>query len=158
MPLQTCLTRRSTLGLLGAVASHSIAFAQSSNEGRITIYKDPSCSCCGNWQRHMQAAGFVTIVVEVTTNIASLKSRLGVPGDLASCHTAVIAGYVIEGHVPASAVKRLLAEKPSATGLAVPGMPAGAPGMGGSDEAYNVILFGAAGRHTFMRFVGDREV
>ena len=157
MPLQTCLTRRSTLGLLGAVAFPSIAFAQSSNEGRITIYKDPSCSCCGNWQRHMQAAGFAT-VVEEATNIASLKSRLGVSDDLASCHTALIAGYVIEGHVPASAVKRLLAEKPSATGLAVPGMPAGAPGMGGSDEAYNVILFGTASRSTFMRFVGDREV
>ena len=157
MPLQTCLTRRSTLGLLGAVAFPSIAFAQSSNQGRITIYKDPSCSCCGNWQRHMQAAGFAT-VVEETTNVASLKSRLGVSNDLASCHTALIAGYVIEGHVPASAVKRLLAEKPSATGLAVPGMPAGAPGMGGSDEAYNVILFGTAGRSTFMRFVGDREV
>jgi hypothetical protein len=157
MPLQNCLTRRSTLGLLGAVALPSIAFGQSSNEAKITIYKDPSCSCCGNWQKHMQVAGFVT-VVEETTNVASLKSRLGVSDDLASCHTALIAGYVIEGHVPATAVKRLLAEKPNATGLAVPGMPAGAPGMGGSGEAYDVILFGTAGRSTFMRFVGDREV
>jgi hypothetical protein len=157
MSLHTFLTRRSALALLGAVAFPSIAFAQSSNEGRITIYKDPSCSCCGNWERYMQAAGFAT-VVEGITNIASLKSRFGVPDDLASCHTATIAGYVIEGHVPAGAVRRLLAKKPNATGLAVPGMPAGAPGMGVSVEAYKVILFGAAGRHTFMRFVGDREV
>ena len=150
-------TRRSALALLGAVVFPSMAFPQPSNETGITIYKDPSCSCCGNWERYMQAAGFAT-VVEGTTNLASLKSQLGVPDDLASCHTAVIAGYVIEGHVPASAVRRLLAEKPSATGLAVPGMPAGAPGMGGSDGAYSVILFGKAGRRTFMRFVGDREV
>ena len=157
MPLQTCLTRRSTLGLLGVVAFPSIAFAQSSNEGTITIYKDPSCSCCGNWARYMQAAGFAT-VVEETTDVGSLKSRLGVPDDLASCHTAVIADYVIEGHVPANALRRLLVEKPSATGLAVPGMPAGAPGMGGSNEVYEVVLFGPATRSTYMRFVGDRQV
>ena len=77
----------------------------------------------------MQTAGFTT-VVEETTDVAALKSRLGVPDDLASCHTAVIAGYAIEGHVPASAIRRLLTEQPSATGLAVPGMPGGAPGMG----------------------------
>ena len=157
MPLQTCLTRRSTLGLLAAVAFPSIAFAQSSNEGRITIYKDPSCSCCGNWARYMQAAGFAT-VVEETKDMGSLKSRLGVPDDLASCHTAVIVDYVIEGHVPANALRRLLAEKPNATGLAVPGMPAGAPGMGGSNEVYEVVLFGPAKRSRYMRFVGDRQV
>ncbi len=156
MPLRTRLTRRSTLALLGAVAFPSIAFAQSSDV-QITIYKDPRCSCCGNWARYMQAAGFA-ITVQETTNIASMKTQLGVPDDLASCHTATIADYVVEGHVPASAVRRLLSEKPAATGFAVPGMPAGAPGMDASVESDEVILCGPAARRTYARFVGDREV
>ena len=155
-------TRRSALALLGALVFPSIVVAQPFNKTKITIYKDPSCSCCGNWGRYMQTAGFAT-VVEETAGVAALKSRLGVPDDLASCHTAVIAGYAIEGHVPAAAIRRLLAEQPSATGLAVPGMPGGAPGMGApgidaSLEAYEVVLFGPATRSTYMRFVGDRQV
>ena len=156
------LTRRSALALLGAVVFPSMAVAQLANKAVITIYKDPSCSCCGNWARYMQTGGFATVVKE-TTDVAALKSRLGVPDDLASCHTAVIAGYAIEGHVPAAAIRRLLAEQPSATGLAVPGMPGGAPGMGASGidaslGAYEVVLFGPATRSTYMRFVGDRQV
>ncbi len=87
-----------------------------------------------------------------------VKTRFRVAKDLVSCHTAAIAGYVIEGHVPASTINRLLREKPIATGLAVPGMPAGAPGMDVSTKAYEVILFGPAGRRVYARFVGDREV
>ncbi len=157
MPLHSCITRRSTLALLGVVAFPTIAFAQPAEKPGLVIYKDPGCSCCGNWQRHMQAAGFATAVEEIT-DMTSVKTRFRVSEDLVSCHTAAIAGYVIEGHVPASAVNRLLGEKPIATGLAVPGMPAGAPGMDVSTEAYEVILFGAAGRRVYARFVGDREV
>lgn len=94
-----------------------------------------------------------------TSGLDAVKRRLGVPDDLAACHTAEAAGYVIEGHVPAAALRRLLTEKPQSTGLAVPGMPIGAPGMeGGSPEPYEVVLFGPAGRRTYMRFVGDRAL
>ena len=94
-----------------------------------------------------------------TAELDAVKTRLGVPGDLAACHTAQVAGYIVEGHVPAAALKRLLAEKPSAAGLAVPGMPIGSPGMeGGTPEPYDVILFGPAGRRTYMRFLGEKAL
>jgi hypothetical protein len=97
-------------------------------------------------------------VVE-TANVNAVKRRLGVPSDLASCHTAQVDGYVIEGHVPASAIQRLLAQRPQAVGLAVPGMPVGSPGMeGGAPETYEVVLFGPQGRRTFARYEGGREL
>ena len=155
-------TRRSALILLGAIAFPSMAVSQTIERPQIKIYKDPSCGCCGNWTRHMRLAGFETLVEE-TTEVAALKTRLGVPGDLVSCHTAVIDGYAIEGHVPAEAIRQLLVERPKAIGLAVPGMPGGAPGMelpGGLNpsDPYEVILFGLPGRSTYMRFRGNRRV
>jgi len=88
-----------------------------------------------------------------------VKLRFGVPADLTACHTAEVAGYVIEGHVPAIALKRFLAEKPNATGLAVAGMPVGAPGMeGGKPERYEVVLFGRSERRVYMRFVGEQQI
>src|SRR5215813_9274366 len=124
----------------------------------ITVHKDPTCGCCSGWVQHLQNAGFVTKVLD-TSDIDAVKKRLGVPDDLAACHTAEVAGYIIEGHVPAAALKRLLAEKPDAAGLAVPGMPIGSPGMeGGTPERYDVVLFGPTSRRTFMSFVGDRSV
>ena len=108
--------------------------------------------------QHLQKAGFPTKVLE-TTDLDAVKTRLGVPNDLAACHTAEIGGYVIEGHVPAVALKRFLDDKPNAIGLAVPGMPVGSPGMeGGSAEPYDVVMFGPAGRRSYMRFVGDRAL
>jgi hypothetical protein len=122
----------------------------------ITVHKDPSCGCCSGWVQHLQGAGFVAKVLE-TRDIDAVKARLGVPDDLAACHTAEISGYIVEGHVPAAALKRLLAEKPKAAGLAVSGMPVGSPGMeGGSPEPYDVVLFGPDGRRTYARFLGDR--
>jgi hypothetical protein len=107
--------------------------------------KDPTCGCCSGWVQHLQNAGFATKVLD-TRDIDAVKKRLGVPDDLAACHTAEVAGYVIEGHVPAAALSRFLAEKPNATGLAVPGMPIGSPGMeGGRPEKYDVVLFGQNG-------------
>jgi hypothetical protein len=89
----------------------------------------------------------------------AVKAKLGVPPDLASCHTAEIDGYVVEGHVPASAIKRLISDKPQARGLAVPGMPVGSPGMeGGEPETYDVILFNADTRQTFGRYREDKAV
>jgi hypothetical protein len=124
----------------------------------MTVYKDPNCDCCLAWVQHLIAAGFAVSVVE-THRVDAIKSRLGIPSDLASCHTAELGDYAIEGHVPAGAIARLLVEKPTAKGLAVPGMPIGAPGMGGSPpQTYEVVLFGPQGRWTFAQYLGAREI
>ena len=125
----------------------------------IRVFKDPSCGCCGGWVEHLRQAGFPVEVTE-TGEVNRVKVRLGVPPALAACHTAEMEGYVIEGHVPALAIKRLLAERPQGKGLAVPGMPVGSPGMeveGAEPETYSVILFGPAGQRTFARFRGAVE-
>jgi hypothetical protein len=120
----------------------------------IVVHKGPKCACCSRWVGHLEKAGFVVAVVE-TEDLDHIKKTLRVPVDLASCHTAEVDGYVLEGHVPAAAVRRLLAERPISIGLAVPGMPAGSPGMEiGVPHEYKVVLFGAAGRQDFMHFVG----
>jgi len=124
----------------------------------MTVYKDPSCGCCLAWVQHLTAAGF-TVSVVGTDRVDAVRTRLGIPPRLASCHTAELGDYAIEGHVPAGAIARLLAEKPAAQGLAVPGMPAGAPGMGGSlPVTYAVVLFGPQGRRIFARYRGTREI
>jgi len=121
----------------------------------VAVTKDPSCGCCAKWVDHLRQAGFMVTVTEGPVN--PVKARLGVPRDLASCHTAEVGGYVVEGHVPAGAIKRLLAETPKATGLAVPGMPAGSPGMeieGMEPDTYAVVLFGPEGRSPLARYRG----
>ena len=122
----------------------------------ITIWKDPNCGCCGGWVEHLRRNGFVTTVIE-TADVQAIKVQRSVPAELASCHTAETAGYTIEGHVPAQAILRLLAEKPSGRGLAVPGMPIGSPGMEeGRPETYDVLLFGNGASRPFARFIGDK--
>lgn len=119
----------------------------------ITVYKDPNCGCCGYWVDHVEAAGFDVVVRDIP-DLGRIKAELDVPKDLHSCHTATVDGYVIEGHVPAADIKRLLSERPEAQGIAVPGMPIGSPGMeqGSMREPYDVILFGADGeRSVFAR-------
>lgn len=113
----------------------------------ITVYKDPSCGCCIKWVAHMKAAGF-KVIAHDTADVASVKASMGVPAALQSCHTGVIAGYAIEGHVPADVVKKLLAEKPKdVRGLAVPGMPQGSPGMEtGRTDHYEIMAFDRAGK------------
>jgi len=151
------LTRRSALGIaaLALVMPSVSAFAQTP---AILVHKDPDCGCCAGWVRHLKDAGFA-VTVEETADLQVVRKRLGVPADLAACHTAEIAGYVIEGHVPASAVRRMLKERPDAAGLAVPGMPAGSPGMvGRAPQRYDVVLFGVTGRRPFMHFVGVENV
>jgi hypothetical protein len=151
------LTRRSAL-ITGAAFLLLVRPAHSAEEQVVTVHKDPSCGCCSVWMQHLQKAGFNTKVTE-TADMDAVKKRFGVPADLATCHTAEVAGYVIEGHVPAIAIKRFLAEKPHATGLAVAGMPVGAPGMtGGRPERYEVVLFGPSERRIYMRFIGEQQL
>jgi hypothetical protein len=108
----------------------------------ITIYKSKTCGCCSKWVDHVKAAGFATTVHD-EEDMDRLKDELGVPGPVRSCHTALIDGYLVEGHVPASDIRRLLAERPKTAGLAVPGMPAGSPGMAepGKEGDYKVVAF-----------------
>jgi hypothetical protein len=149
-------SRRTVLLSLAAVAT---ARAGNAAGTTIVVSKDPNCGCCVGWAEHLRASGF-TVDVRDLTDLAPVKARLGVPGDLAACHTAEVGGYVIEGHVPASAIRRLLSEKPQAKGLAVPGMPTGSPGMevpGSPPEEYTVILFGDT-RRTYARFKGATEL
>jgi hypothetical protein len=127
---------------------------------KVVVHKDPNCGCCGAWVEHLRQAGFLVEVVE-TDAVNRVKARLGVPHRLASCHTAEVSGYVVEGHVPAASMKRLLADRPEARGLAVPGMPIGSPGMevaGAPPEDYAVILFGRFGQRQFARYRGTQEL
>ncbi|MDE5456008.1 DUF411 domain-containing protein [Bradyrhizobium sp. CSA112] len=123
----------------------------------ILVHKDPNCGCCGAWAKHVGAAGF-SVKIEETSDLDAIRNRLGVPSDLAACHTAEVGGYLVEGHVPAVAISRMLEERPRAAGIAVPGMPPGSPGMGGKPQGYPVIVFGPSGRRTYMQFVGSEEV
>lgn len=112
----------------------------------LVVYKSPTCGCCKNWESHMREAGFKVVSID-TADVSPVKRDHGVTHDLASCHTALIAGYVIEGHVPAEDVKRLIAERPNVAGLAVPGMPMGSPGMEGPiSQRYDVVAFGKDGK------------
>jgi hypothetical protein len=149
------VTRRFALILCASVMLSFTAHA--AHQPLVTVHKDPNCGCCGGWVAHLHVNGFDAKVIE-TTKLNRLKAKLGVPLDLAACHTAEVEGYVIEGHVPASAIKRFLAERPKARGLAVPGMPQGSPGMTGEYEKYDVIMFGPTERRVYATFKGDKEV
>ena len=117
----------------------------------LTVYKSSSCGCCKNWVTHMQGAGFAVKVIDMD-DLTAVKKNAGVPQKLQSCHTALVGAYVVEGHVPADLVKKMLAQKPQITGLAVPGMVTGSPGMemGDSKDPYDVIAFDRAGKTTIF--------
>lgn len=128
------------VGVLGLLATQQGIAAD------IVVYKSPTCGCCGKWVDHMDDAGF-TVDVEDRRDLAPIKSKLGVPVRMQSCHTAEVGDYIVEGHVPADLVKRMIDEKPDIRGLAVPGMPMGSPGMEGPrKDPYNVIAIGNDGR------------
>jgi hypothetical protein len=117
---------------------------------KMAVHKSPSCGCCGSWVEQMEKAGHPVEVIS-EDDLGPLKAALGVPAEMASCHTAIVEGYFIEGHVPAQDVARLLMERPDARGLAVPGMPVGSPGMevpSGEVEPYTVYLVGKDGKST----------
>ena len=120
----------------------------------ILVFKNTSCGCCGAWVEHLAAAGFEVSVKEVA-DTGAVRRRLGLPEQYGSCHTATVAGYVLEGHVPAADVRRLLADRPVAIGLAVPGMPVGSPGMevGSRVDPYEVLLVDRKGKPSvFARY------
>lgn len=117
----------------------------------IEVFKSASCGCCGAWVEHLQANGFVTRVTNVE-NPSDYRERAGIPDQFGSCHTGMVQGYAIEGHVPAADIKRLLAQKPRAKGLAVPAMPLGSPGMEGPrKDPFDVLLVQADGRTSVFK-------
>lgn len=112
--------------------------------------RNPGCGCCEGWADHLRENGF-EVALHDTDDLQAVKQRLGVPEDLHGCHTALVAGYVVEGHVPAAYVRRILDESPDVAGVAVPGMPAGSPGMEGPPPvAYDVVAFGRDGERTVL--------
>lgn len=140
------MKRRAVLtSLAAAAAALSLPVVAKEALPTVQVFKNPSCGCCGAWVDHMKAAGFS--VTEVA-DISVARKRQGLPDRFGSCHTAVVGGYVVEGHVPAADVKKLLAMKPVAVGLAVPGMPVGSPGMemGSRKDPYQVFLVARVGR------------
>lgn len=154
------LTRRSFLALSSLAGLGLISSAQATDLPAMKVYKSPTCGCCGLWVDHVRKAGF-SVDVQETQAVWGIKQRLGVPEALASCHTAQVGPYIIEGHVPASAIKRLLREEPKGAGLAVPGMPIGSPGMevaGREPEVYDVLLFTGEVHRVFARYKGVNPV
>lgn len=145
-------TRRFNLAsqFLAAALFAGASWAVSAQE--VTVYKSPTCGCCGGWVEHMKAAGFKVKTID-QADVQPMKTKLGVPMKMNSCHTAVVEGYVIEGHVPGSDVRRLLKEKPKVKGLAAPGMPPGSPGMDlPNSPPYDVIAFdGKGGEQVYSR-------
>jgi hypothetical protein len=156
------LSRRALLAAMAA-SPLLLAGARARASARLpgmVVMKDPSCGCCGAWIDHVRAAGFPVEVID-SGEMDRHKRRLGVPAALASCHTAEVDGYVVEGHVPAAEIERLLAERPRAVGLAAPGMPVGSPGMevpGMAPETYDLVLFGPSGQSRFARYRGDLKL
>jgi hypothetical protein len=143
------ITRREAVIQLGAAVGAAAGAGTGQTKPAIAVYKDPNCGCCAKWVEHMTANGFAAKVTD-SSEMAAIKARYRVSDALASCHTSIAGGYVIEGHVPAADVKRLLAEKPTqVAGLSIPGMPASAPGMDQKPFVpYEVLAFDAAGKTT----------
>ncbi len=141
------ISRRKMLLVMSMVVSAPCRI-RGQQSPKVDIYKDPTCGCCALWVAHMKAQGFVTTVTDAR-DIAAIKTKYHVPNQLRSCHTALVGGYVLEGHVPATDVQRLLKQRPVVVGLAVPGMPVGSPGMEGPNgRPYDVLTFDAAGKTT----------
>ena len=131
-------------GLVAALLSGG--FAMADGLPKVTVYKSPSCGCCGKWVDHMQENGFEVDTVNVE-DLRMVKSMSGIQPELASCHTARVGDYVVEGHVPAEDIKRLLAEHPDVRGLTAPGMPQGSPGMDVPNAGhYQVLSIDKAGK------------
>lgn len=129
-------------------ATFSLLSASVALSASVSVFKDAGCGCCGGWMSHMRENGFAVSATNVAPETMDVvKSKAGVTADTASCHTAIVAGYVVEGHVPASDVQRLMDERPDAIGLSAPGMPIGSPGMEGAGaESYDVLLIRRDGR------------
>jgi len=143
------MTRRTILATL-LLSRHILA---QRIKPTVTVYKDANCTCCGKWIQHLEDNGFNTRAKDMPLpELRQLKTSYKIPPAMQSCHTGIVDGYVIEGHIPAADVQRLLSERPKALGLAVPGMPIGSPGMEGArNEAYSVLMLDAAGRTSVFK-------
>ena len=144
------MNRRNLFSLtLGAIALTTLPAFAASALPAVEVFKSPSCGCCGAWVEHLKAAGF-DVKVTLVTDTTAARKRLGMPDKFGSCHTATVGGYVVEGHVPANDIKKLLAMRPVAVGIAVPGMPPGSPGMevGTRHDPYQVFLIDKSGHET----------
>lgn len=139
--------RRTLLRFTSLLALAPAFAARAAQPIPLQLYKNPDCGCCTAWAEHMRAAGFAVTVTE-TTDAGPVRRRFGMPERFAGCHSAVVAGYVVEGHVPADDVKRLLRTRPAAVGLSVPGMPVGSPGMEAGDrhDPYDVLVIDRQGQ------------
>lgn len=138
------------LAIVGVATVSAVMLTSESDAGGMVVYKDPNCGCCGKWVEHMKATGY-EVEVRNRRDLNPIKAEQGVPMGMRSCHTAVVDGYFIEGHVPAEDVTKLLTEKPAVKGLAVPGMPLGSPGMevpGREPMRYSVYAIGQDGKTT----------
>jgi hypothetical protein len=145
MKLAALVAALSTLALTTA-AVRDLPVNAAAKKPTITVYKDPNCGCCKNWIQYLTKHGY-KVDAKDSPDMQQIKRTLGVPGALAACHTGVVNGYVIEGHVSAEDIDRLLAQKPKIAGIAVPGMPGSSPGMDGPrTKAYQVLSFDKAGK------------
>ena len=152
--LGLALSRRTLAGSLALGAALTACAAQAAS---LTMYRDANCGCCLAWAGHVERGGVHDVEAVNHADMAAVKAAHGVPADLLSCHTAVVDGYVIEGHVAVADIERLLAERPEGVaGLAVAGMPVGSPGMEHGDhrQAYQVIAFGPDGRKVWSSYPG----
>ncbi len=139
------MKRRNILVAITSFVALAISSPSQSSGPLITVFKTPTCGCCGKWVEHLKANGF-TVKVQEVNDTSAYERQYRVPRNMVSCHTAVVNGYTIEGHVPAAEIKRLLNERPKAVGLAVPGMPVGSPGMEAAhSEEYSVFVFDESG-------------
>ena len=145
------MKRRNFLQVILASAFGAPAFAGAAAAPLVTVYKSATCGCCEGWIDHLKANGF-TVNAHNVADTSDYREKYGIPQELGSCHTGVVQGYALEGHVPASDIRRLLAERPKAAGLAVPSMPMGSPGMEGNRrDPYDVFLVQAGGRRSVYR-------
>lgn len=147
-----------TDGAVDAVASAEPTAAPSADQElpTVLVYKTPTCGCCNGWIEHLEAEGF-TVDARDVRDIMSIKVDAGVPTSMSSCHTALVDGYVVEGHVPAEHIKRLISEDPDIAGIAVPGMPVGSPGMEGPNaQPYQILSFTRDGQAAVYADVDPR--
>ena len=152
MRTSTKTARRQCLQIALALLAAPVMGAQAAVS--VEVWKDPNCGCCKDWVAHLKQAGFSVKVYDQGNDAA--RKRLGIPDALGSCHTASVQGYALEGHVPATDIRRLLREKPQAVGLAVPGMPVGSPGMDGAvyqgrKDPFKVLLLAKDGSSTVFQ-------
>ena len=151
--LATLLVAFSGIGYTNKAAADSASSAAHQfTSAKITVYKSPTCGCCDSWVDHLREEGF-SVIAKNRDDMPSVKASLGVPDHLQSCHTATIDGYLVEGHVPAEDIKRLLTEKPAIVGLTAPGMPMRSPGMqapGLPAKGYDVLSFDTRGKEAIF--------